>query len=160
VRRAIAEVDGRVPLFEVRSQEQQLDIALSVERMLAGLAAGFGATAAALSAVGLYGVLGLVVAARRREFALRMALGAQPADVLRAVAGRAAAWVASGLVGGLLLATALGHAVRSLLHGVSPLDPASFLGGGLAVVVTAAVAALLPARRAAATDPMAVLREP
>jgi predicted permease len=160
VRRAIAEVDGRVPLFEVRSQEQQLDIAISVERMLAGLATGFGATAAALSALGLYGVLGLVVAARRREFALRMALGAQPADVLRAVAGRATAWVASGLVGGLLLATALGHAVRSLLHGVSPLDPASFLGGGLAVVVTAAVAALLPARRAAATDPMAVLREP
>jgi predicted permease len=128
------------------------------ERLLLGLAAGFGALALLLAAVGLYGTLAYAVTRRTREIGVRLALGAQPRTVVRLVLGEAWALVAGAFAAGVPLALAAGYAVRAFLFGVSPQDVAT-LGGACALLALAAtVAAYVPARRAAGVDPMIALR--
>jgi putative ABC transport system permease protein len=132
--------------------------ATSDRRVTLLLLGGFAALAVLLAAVGLYGVIAFAVAERRREFAVRLALGAPAGGVLRMVVGRAMRPVLAGVVAGLLGALLLAGAVRSMLFGVSPTDPVAFGTAVAVLLATALVASLVPAWRAARIEPAAVLR--
>lgn len=159
VRSAIAAVDSGVALFEVRSQEAQIDDLLLTERILAMLATIFAAIASALAALGLYGLLAFLVSQRRREIGLRMALGAQPQAVARAIAGDVWRWAGAGVVGGILAAVALGRYAQTVLYGVTSTDGTSLAAAALVMATVAACGSLLPVLRATRIDPSTVLRE-
>jgi predicted permease len=159
VRAAVAAVDPRVALFETRSQEAQVDDLLVTERILAQLATLFAAIATALAALGLYGLLTFVVARRRREIGLRMALGGSRVAVVRAVAFDVGRAVGAGLLIGLTGAVLLARQIDAILYGVAPIDAISVTGAA-GVMVTAVVAgAAWPLRRALRIDPVTALRE-
>jgi predicted permease len=156
-RRAVRELDPTLPV-QVRPIEEVFARALADRRYALLLAAAFGASALALAITGLYGVVAYVAAERRRELGVRVALGARGADVRRLVLGRGLAPAAYGLAAGLLGALAGGRLLAAHLYGVRPADPATFVAVALALGAAAAAAAWAPARRAARTDPAAVLR--
>jgi ABC-type antimicrobial peptide transport system permease subunit len=158
VRAAIGSVDKGVALFDVRSQEAQIERLFIAERLLATLATFFGATAAALAALGLYGVLGFMVAQRRREIGIRMALGADRGDILKMILGRGTKLTLGGLLIGLLMALVMTRWIASLLFGVSTADPLTFMLAALLLAGVASFACYLPARRATKVDPLAAMR--
>jgi len=119
----------------------------------------FGALAFGLSALGLFSLVALEVAYRRREFAIRLALGSPPRAILEGVLLRAGRRVAAGLVVGFAVALVASRALRSLLFGIAPLDAPTYGIVFTIVLVAVAIAAWLPARRALVSDPHAVLRE-
>jgi ABC-type antimicrobial peptide transport system permease subunit len=159
VRAAVADVDREVALFEVRTVDAQVDNLLVVERMVASLATVFGATGAVLAALGVYGLLAFSVATRRREIGIRMALGAAPWTIVRETVADAGKSLVFGVLAGSIAAVIVSRYTASLLFGVTPLDPASFVGSILVITVVVAAAASLPARRAARLDPTMALRE-
>jgi ABC-type antimicrobial peptide transport system permease subunit len=118
----------------------------------------FAALALVLGMVGLYGVVSYSVACRTREIGLRMALGALPIDVMRWVFSIGLPPVLAGVTAGLALAVGAARALRGMLFGVTPLDPASIAGVAVLLLATSVVACYLPARRAASLDPAATLR--
>jgi ABC-type antimicrobial peptide transport system permease subunit len=128
------------------------------ERLVGWSLAGFAGLALALAALGVYGVVAFSVGQRRREVAVRMALGAEPGRVLRQILGEGMTLVAAGAVVGVVAALLLGKTLASLLYGVAPRDPLTLLAIVAVLAVVASVATWLPARRAAAADPMAALR--
>ena len=122
------------------------------------LTGAFAVTAVLLAAVGLFGVVGQAVGERRREFALRIALGARREDIRRLVLGEGFRWTAVGAAVGLPLALAAGHAIARFLFEISPADPVTY-GTVVAVIgASAFLAVILPAWRAARVDPLVVLR--
>lgn len=129
------------------------------DRLLAGLSAGFGLLALALSAIGIYGVLSYLVVRRRQEIGIRLVLGATPGGIVRMVAGRSIAWLAAGLVVGTVAAVLVATTVRSLLFGLAPTNPLALAVGVLALGLTGLAATLVPARRAARLHPTTALRE-
>lgn len=159
IRAAIGSVDKSVALFNVRSQQAQIEELFVVERLLATLASFFGVTAAALAALGLYGVLSFLVAQRRREIGIRMALGAGHRDILRMILGRGLKLTFGGLLMGLLAALGVMRWVASLLFGVSATDPLTFGLVALLLAGAALLACYLPARRATKVDPLVALRQ-
>jgi putative ABC transport system permease protein len=122
------------------------------------LLSGFAATAFALALIGLYGVVSYLVVQRAREIGVRMALGARPRDVLALVLGRTLRWCLWGIVAGVAGGLALTRFIASLLFGVAPTDPATFIVIAVVLAGGATLASLLPARRAAALDPALTLR--
>jgi ABC-type antimicrobial peptide transport system permease subunit len=131
---------------------------LSVERLTALLAISFGGLAILLAAIGLYGVLAYATEQRTREIGIRMALGAQRSSVMRLVLVDVL-WLAGiSIAVSLPVSLLLARLLRSVLFGVSPSDPLTLLMGTLLVGAVAALAALIPARRAAFVDPMKALR--
>jgi predicted permease len=159
VRRVVAALDPQLPVINLRPLAEQARRSLELERQTATIASGLGATAALLAAIGLYGVLAYLVDARRRELALRSALGAAPRDLVRWVAGQAVSPVGIGLAVGLAAALAGGRLLAGLLFGVSPYDPISFAGVAIGVCGVAATASLVPARRALGVEPANALRQ-
>ena len=158
LRRKVQELDPAIPLFEMRTLENQLDETLGTERLTATLSAAFGALATLLAAVGLYGVMALVVAGRTREIGLRMALGARQGAVRWMVLKEALGVLGLGLAAGIPCAYWLSRYVAAQLFGVAPADLRT---AAMAVAILTAVgagAALLPARRASAIDPIRALR--
>jgi ABC-type antimicrobial peptide transport system permease subunit len=119
----------------------------------------FAALAIVLAMVGVFGVLAYSVQQRSREFGVRMALGASTRNVLTLVAGDAAKLIAAGAVIGLILAAALARTLSAFLFGVQPLDPVAFIGAAMLLAVTASVAIVAPALRAARVDPVTAIRE-
>jgi predicted permease len=160
LREALASIDPRVALFNLRTQDAQIDEGLVTERMLASLATFFGGVAASLAALGLYGVLSLLVVSKRKEIGIRMAIGALPAVAARDITRATLRWIAAGILLGAIVATGLATSVRSLLFGIEPLDPVSVVIGALIMAALAALGVALPARRAAAIDPLIVIRDP
>ncbi len=158
VRRAVAEIDRGVPIAEMRTQEEQIRASLGMERLFAALVGSFGLTAALLAAIGLYGVMAYAVSRRTAEIGLRLALGARAGSVQWMVLRDSLRMVVVGMAIGIPAAFALSRLVRSLLFGVSPGDPGTYVASGLLMLAVAALAAWLPARRAASVDPMRALR--
>jgi predicted permease len=145
-------------VLSVRTLRDQLDAAMTQERLLATLGVFFGGLSLLLAAVGLYGIAAFAVASRRAEIGIRIALGASAGGIVRLVLRRIAMLVAIGLVlGGALTAWAAPLA-RTLLYDVEPHDPMTQIGAALALLAVALVAAWLPARRASRIDPMNALR--
>jgi ABC-type antimicrobial peptide transport system permease subunit len=122
------------------------------------LLGAFGFVGLALGAIGIYGMLVALVNERRREIGVRLALGAQRGEILRMVVGRGLVLALLGVVAGLAAAFALSRLLVAVLYGVRPADPLTFAGMALVLVLTAALASWLPARRAAALDPVETLR--
>jgi ABC-type antimicrobial peptide transport system permease subunit len=158
VSRAIAEVD---PMIAIRFQSEQnvVDRAASRERLMATLSAVFGGLAVLIAIVGLYGVMSYVVARRRIEIGVRMALGAQSGTVQRMVVGQAAWLVGAGLGIGVLLTVLGGRTAATMLFGVQPTDPAAYTLAIAGLSVVALAASWLPARRASHVPPTVALRE-
>jgi predicted permease len=158
LRAAVRRVDATLPVTDFKTMKAQVGESLFVERMVAALSAAFGLLATILAAIGLYGVMSYAVTMRTREIGLRVALGADRRAVLglvlREVALLAALGVAIGLPGGY----GLGRLVQSQLFGLTALDPLTFALATSALVVTALLAGLIPAARAARVDPMTALR--
>lgn len=159
VRAAIGAVDPRVALFEVRTQQAQLDDLLVSEWILARLAAVFAAIVTGLAALGLYGLLSLAVSQRRRELALRLALGAPPATLLAGVTRDVGRAIAAGLACGLVAAALLGRQAEALLFRVPAIDAASLLIAAGILIAAVAGGAAWPLWRATRIDPVTALRE-
>ena len=158
VRAAVAELDRNVPLDRVSTMEELTGSSLALPRWHTLLLAVFGALALGLAAVGLYGVIAQLVAQRRHEVGVRIALGARPQAIVGGIVARAMALVGAGLVAGGALALALTRLMASLLFDVAPTDLPTFLGAALVLLATGALASYLPARRAAWVDPIEALR--
>jgi predicted permease len=155
---AVQAIDPRLPTPRVSTLDDDSRIVLFPQRAAAIVTGGLGATGLLLAALGLYGTVSASVAGRTREIGVRLALGADRGAVLRTVVGEGARLALAGIVVGLALAALAMPLLRTWLFGVDPRDPATYaaLAAGLAVV--AVVASYLPARRAAATDPLRALR--
>jgi predicted permease len=158
VRKVWQAIGPVVPFLEVDTLAQEVDQTTANERLTAILASLFGAVAALLAGVGIYGLLAYVVTERRREIGIRMALGARPVDIGKLIAVQTAAMVAVGSILGLAAALIVGPGIRSLLYGISPQDPKSLVLAVLFVALTAAVATVFPAARAMRTQPSETLR--
>jgi putative ABC transport system permease protein len=159
VREALREIEPGRAVYAEHSLTNLLSTSLSPQRLNAILLALFAATALLLAALGLYGVLSQLVSARRREIGVRMALGARPARILSAVVAQAAALTGLGIAAGLCASLVLARFMANLVFGVSVRDPVTFVLVPLVLALVAALAALVPARRAARVDPMDVLRD-
>ena len=158
VRKALAALDRNIPLTDVRTQTEQIGRQLTLERLFAALCSFVALLALLLSCIGLYGLMAYSVARRGNEIGIRMALGARPRDAAWPVVRGALLMAGSGSILGAAGALALVRLIKSHLYGVAPHDPATLLGAALLLLAVATMAAWLPARRAARTDPIAALR--
>ncbi len=152
-------VDPDIPVFEAKTIHEHLEIMLFVPRLLATLLGGLGLLALLLGLIGLYGTVSFDVARRMHEVGVRIALGAEHRDVLGTVMREGLRLVVIGLAVGLVTAFALGGALASLLIGVRPSDPATYLFITVIFLGVGVAATWGPARRAAAADPVALLRD-
>ena len=159
LRALVREVDRDLPVSQVRTLEGIVAASLATPRLSMLVLGLFAGIALLLAAAGIYGMISFTVARRTREIGVRMALGAMPGQVLRAVVGQALRLAAGGIVIGGAGALALARVLRNLLFGVSPSDPLVFTGVAAILAAVAAAASWIPARRAAALDPLAALRE-
>ncbi|HKQ75466.1 MAG TPA: ABC transporter permease [Blastocatellia bacterium] len=157
-RQEIRALDPKLPIYNVKTLEQYRRDALSDTRIQTVLIVGFGLLALALACLGLYGALSFSVAQRTREIGVRMALGANGSDVLRLVIGQGVKLISIGVTLGLAGAFAATRVLQSLLYGVSPTDPATFVGITVLLTLVALLACYIPARRATKVDPMVALR--
>ena len=157
IRETARRVDPRVPI-RVESVADRIRESTLNERVLATLAGGLGTIALVLACAGLYGLIAYAVSCHQREIGLRMALGARPRSVLWMVQRESLAIVGLGIVAGLAATFALGRFIRTLLFEVTPADPVSLAGASAVMMVVAALAAYVPARRAASLDPIAALK--
>jgi putative ABC transport system permease protein len=159
IRRALAEIDPQLPLANVRPLESVAAAATATRRLTLWLVAAFGLTSFFLAVVGIYGVMAQAVGQRRQEFGVRQALGATPRDILRLVFSSGAGMTLVGLFVGVALALGSTRLMTSLLYGVTPLDPATFVGVAAVLMGAAAGAIYLPARRATRISPAIALRD-
>ena len=158
IRRAIWGIDPQVAIPTLKSLDQQVSDSVATERFQTLLLSSFGAAALLLSLLGIYGVLAYSVSLRQQEFGIRIALGCDKSTLMQLVARQAAVPVAGGIIVGLALAFAATRYVHSLLYETSAVDPAAIAASIGLLLVAALLAALIPARRAAEVNPMAVLR--
>ena len=158
VRGAIRSVDSGVPILHLRPMTEIVSESVGVRRFQMGLASLFAIFALLLAALGIYGVVGYSVARRRQELGIRMALGAQGSDLRNMILLQGMSPVVVGWAAGVLAALVTGGVIRGLLFGVTAQDPVTIASVTLVVLVTAALACYIPARRATKVDPMVALR--
>jgi predicted permease len=158
LRTMLHSMDSNLRVYDIETLEEFATESLWRVRWQAALLAVFGGLGMLLAAVGLYGVVAYAVAQRTREIGVRLAMGAQKADVMWMVLGRGLALTAIGISFGLLLGAGVSRMMGGLLYGLSPLDPASFALASLAWMLTAMLASYIPARRAMRVDPVVALR--
>jgi predicted permease len=158
VQRAVRNLDSSLPLFDVKTQVEQIDESLMQERLLANGAGFFSMLALLLACIGLYGLLAYTVGRRTREIGVRMALGARRRQVVWMVMRESLMLIGIGIALGLPLAFALTRFLASMLYGVKPTDPLTFVVVSLILIAVALAACYIPARRAAKVDPMVALR--
>ncbi|MFI5076274.1 MAG: ABC transporter permease, partial [Vicinamibacteria bacterium] len=157
-RAALAAVDPAVPLYFAETSDRRYDDVVALPRFIAGLVSGFSTIALVLAGVGIFGVTGYAVSQRRREFGIRLALGAQRSGIGGLVLRRVAGLVGVGIIAGVGVALALGSTIGSLLFGVQPDDPATFALAAGTLALTAMVAAIAPMRAAVRVDPAVTLK--
>ncbi len=158
MRGVVHTMDPGLPLAEVRTMDDVMSEAQSRPRFLTTLLSIFAAVALVLASVGIYGVISYSVAQRTTEFGLRMALGARRNDVLRLVVVQGLKLTLLGVAVGLAVAAVLTRYISSLLYGVKPTDPLTFLAVPLVLAIVGLLACYIPARRATKVDPMVALR--
>jgi predicted permease len=158
IRNEVKQVDAAMPVYELKTLESQLDETLLNDRLIAMLSAGFGLLATLLASIGLYGVIAFVVARRRKELGLRLALGADPGNVLWMVMKEVVVLLSIGLAVGIPAAIGLGRFVSSQLYGIEPNDPFIAVSTVVLIAAVSAAAGLIPARRASRIDPILALR--
>jgi predicted permease len=158
VRRAVAEIDGSLPVSEIEMVDEYLARQVEASRDSMLLVAVFGAVALLLAVLGIYAVIAAGVVQRTREIAIRMALGSRASRVIGLLIRRSVALTTIGLVLGLAAAAAVTRYLSAFLFEVTPLDAGTFALASIAFVVIAAIASYIPARRATKLDPLAVLR--
>jgi predicted permease len=158
IQNEVKALDIRLPLFNVKTMRQQINISVWPQEMGSGVLGAFGLLALLLAAVGIYGMMSFGVAQRTHEIGIRMALGAAPRDVVKSVLSQALSLVLAGIALGLVGALALTRFIASLLFGVKPTDPVTFAAVCLILTAVAVLASYLPARRAAKVDPLVALR--
>jgi putative ABC transport system permease protein len=159
IRSALTQINPRILITNVRTMEEMVDVARAQTRFALVLMAVFAVIAAILAGVGLYGVLSSVVRQRTSEIGIRMAFGSQPAGIFALIIGQGLKLSAIGLVIGIATALVATRVMTSMLVGVAPSDPLTFIAMTLIFLVVAAAACWMPARRAASLDPNAALRE-
>ena len=155
------EILGVLPTAAVENMKTLEDIrgdSLATRTFVMQLLVGFAVIGSVLTLVGTYGVLSLSVAARRRELAIRAAVGAQRRDIRNMIIGDGFRLIASGIVAGLLAAIVFSRVLRTFLFGIEPTDPLTLLGVGIAFATVAMLACWAPASRATAVDPAEALR--
>lgn len=158
IRQAIHDVDFTLPISDVTTLDEQVAGSVSNQRLVAQLSSFFGVLAVFLSCIGIYGLTSYVVSRRTNEIGVRMALGAEPLHVLWLVMRESLRLVTVGMAIGVPVALASQRLVASMLFGLRPNDPVTLIGGVVALLLVAAVAGYLPARRASRIDPMISLR--
>lgn len=158
LRGEVKRLDSTLAVANIREMDQIVEGSVATPRFAFVLVGLFAGLAVLLAGIGIYGVIAYSVGQRTSEFGLRMALGAQRADILRLVLMQAAALVFSGTILGLGLALGMGRVLKSLIYDVSPADPLTLTAVGLFVITAAILPCLVPARKATATDPMIALR--
>ena len=158
IRGIVREMDADMPLYDVRTMEDHMGIALLPARLGGEVLGGFGILGLLLATVGVYGVMAYSVAQRTRELGIRVAVGADRASVVKLVLGEGLKLAVIGTVVGLVGAAAASQAIKGMLYNVNALDPVAFLGVPVVLISVAAIAVYLPARRAAAVDPIKALK--
>ena len=158
VRAKVRELDSNIPIYAMRTTDEQISNSLATERLIASLSAVFGFLATLLATIGLYGVMAYTVARRTREIGIRMALGAAQGNVVWMVMKEVLVLVAMGVGVGLPAALALTRLVRSQLFGIAPNDPSTLVMAAAGLAVVACAAGYIPALRASRVDPILALR--
>jgi predicted permease len=158
VRGAISAIDSSVPVYDVRTIEQQIERSLILERAIAVLAAGLAAVAMLLAIIGLYGVMAYTVARRTREIGLRIALGACAPHVVMVILKDVLILTSCGVVVGLTATLPFRHYINSQLYDLAPEDPVTLIGATVILYFVAVISACLPARQASRLDPLRALR--
>ena len=158
VRRAVAEIDSREAVYNVQTMDTVIANSFAARRLSMILLGIFAALALVLACVGIYGVISYLVGQRTREIGVRMALGAQRSDVLRLVVGHGTKMALIGVAIGLAAALGLTRLMANQLFGVSAYDPLTFAAVAVLLIIVAAAACYIPARRAMRVDPMVALR--
>ena len=158
IRRTVELVNKNLPVYHIQTQTHSIDDLLIQERLIARLSTLFGLLALLLACIGLFGLLSYEMARRRREIGIRMALGAEKSDVLEMVIGQGLKLALIGVAVGVGGALALTRFLSSLLYGVKPTDPLTFIAVSLILIAVALAACYIPARRASKVDPMVALR--
>jgi putative ABC transport system permease protein len=158
VRRVVLSLDAEQPVADVKTMEQRLNASLAQQRFQLFLLGAFASLALLLAAIGIYGVMSYSVDQRNHEIGVRMALGASRQDMLRLILGRGLTLSLIGVGLGIAGALALTQFLTSLLYGVRPTDPVTFVAVSLLLIAVSLVATYIPARRATRVDPMVALR--
>jgi predicted permease len=158
VREAIWSVDRDVPLSDIRPMPSRIDVSLGRPRLLLTLLGSFAVLGLTLAAIGIYGVIAYSAAQRRRELAIRVALGAQRGRIVRSVLSEALVYAVTGLALGLPAALLASRAMRTIVWGVSATDPLTYVGMAAGTLVIVTTASLWPALRASRADPVAALK--
>jgi predicted permease len=158
IRREARSLDGNLPVFNAGLLAEHLRASLAPQRGVVALIGTFGLLALTLASVGLYGVMAYSVSQRAREIGVRMALGAQTGDVLKLILRQGMALALIGVVIGLIASLTLTRLTKTLLFGVSATDPLTFVGVAMLLIMVAALACWIPARRATKVDPLVALR--
>lgn len=158
IRALVSQTDSNLPVYEVRTESQQIDQQVFVERLVARLSGFFGALALLLACIGLYGLVSYEVARRTREIGIRSALGAARGDVLRLVLAEGMRLALVGATAGIALALVVTRLAKELLFGVSAFDPLTFVLVTLLLFSVTLLACFVPARRAMRVDPVVALR--
>jgi predicted permease len=158
-RQVVASIDPTLPISQVQTMEHVVSESVGQPRLMSALTVLFGALAGLLAVVGVYGVMAYNVRRQRREFGIRLALGADEARVRNLVVARGLTLAAAGVALGAFSARLLTGLLKTMLNDVKPTDTAVFLGTAVTVLVVAVLASYLPARSAGRVDPMVVLRD-
>jgi predicted permease len=158
LRKVVQSVDPDLPMIDVRTQREQIDATVQVQRALAALTTGFGVLALILACVGIYGVMAYNVAQRTNEIGIRLALGARPAQLRGMILRESTGLTLMGILAGIGAALLLTRAVKSMLYGIQSYDPLTFSAGVVLLILVALAASWIPARRAAHVQPMEALR--
>jgi predicted permease len=151
-------LDASIPLFDVRTIAEHLEISVFLQRMIASLLGAFGALALVLATVGLYGVIAAIAAQRTPEIGMRMALGARTLDIVTLILKQAFGMIGAGIAIGLVIAMGVTRLFKGLLVGVSATDAVSYAATTALLLLVGLAATYLPARRAASIDPLVALR--
>jgi putative ABC transport system permease protein len=158
VRRQVQALDPNQPVYNVSTMEQTLDQSLVTERLSMTLLAALAFLALILAAVGIYGVMSYNVTQRSHEIGIRLAIGAQPRDVFKMVIGNGMMLALMGVACGLVSAFGLTRLMTTMLYGVEPTDPGTFVSIGILLTGVALIACYVPGRRATKVDPLVALR--